>query len=362
MATPLNILIVEDSPEDMDLVLRELRREGFDPRWKRVETEGDFLAGIKALPDIVLSDYSMPQFTGLRAAKLLQQSGLNIPFILISGTVGEDVAVEAMKYGATDYLLKDRVARLGQAVQRALDQKRLRDERQQAEASLNLFRALLDRSNDGIEVIDPQTGHFLDVNETTCQWLGYTREQLLSMTVPDINVAGGTSATWAKTVEKIRRIGSKIFEGRHRRRDGSTFPVEINVRYVKLDRDYLIAAVRDITVRKHTDEKLRQSEADLAEGQRVAKLGSWRFDIASNKVRWSDELYRIFGVEPATFHGTYEDFLKCVLPDDRPRILKINADAVANGSSFEMEYRIQTWAGDLKTRLDTRPRMLAARW
>jgi PAS domain S-box-containing protein len=348
MATPLNILIVEDSPDDEDLLLRELRREGFDPRWKRVETEGDFLAGIKTLPDIVLSDYSMPRFTGLRAAELLQQSGLNIPFILISGTVGEDVAVEAMKHGAADYLLKDRVARLGQAVRRALEQKRLRDEHQQVEKSSNLFRTLLDRSNDGIEVIDPQTGRLLDINTTTCQRLGYTREELLSMTVPDISVEA-SSASWAENIEKIRQSGFKIFESRHRRKDGSTFPVEINVRYVKLDRDYLIAAVRDITERNCADEKLRQSEAELAEGQRVAKLGNWRFDIASNQVRWSDELYRIFGVEPTAFHVTYENFMDCVLLNDRSRILKINADATANGGSFETEYRIQTRAGDLKT-------------
>ena len=104
MATPLNILIVEDSPNDADLVLFELRRAGYTPAWKRVETESDFLAELKKLPDIVLSDYSLPQFSGLRAAELLQKSGLNIPFILISGTVGEDAAVEAMKLGATDYL------------------------------------------------------------------------------------------------------------------------------------------------------------------------------------------------------------------------------------------------------------------
>lgn len=136
MATPLNILIAEDSATDAELILLELHRAGFVPTWKRVETEADFLVEIKNAPDIILSDFSMPQFSGLRAAELLQESGLNIPFILISGTVGEDVAVEAMKHGATDYLLKDRIARLGLAVQQALEQKRLRDERQRADEEI----------------------------------------------------------------------------------------------------------------------------------------------------------------------------------------------------------------------------------
>ncbi|HWD93195.1 MAG TPA: response regulator [Verrucomicrobiae bacterium] len=136
MSKPLQILFVEDSHDDMDLVLDELKHAGFLPQWKRVETEADFLAEIKTLPDIILSDYSMPRFSGIKAAELLRGSGLGIPFILISGTVGEDIAVEAMKHGATDYLLKDRIVRLGAAVEQALEQKRLRDERKRAEEEI----------------------------------------------------------------------------------------------------------------------------------------------------------------------------------------------------------------------------------
>src|SRR5438309_1815809 len=136
MKQPLKILLVEDNPNDAELLLAELRRAGFDPQWTRVETEPDFLAELAKSPDIVLSDFAMPHFSGLRAAELLQTSGLEIPFILISGTVGEDMAVEAMKRGATDYLLKDRTARLGKAVEQALQQKRLRDERRRTEAEI----------------------------------------------------------------------------------------------------------------------------------------------------------------------------------------------------------------------------------
>jgi two-component system cell cycle sensor histidine kinase/response regulator CckA len=165
MATSLNILIVEDSPNDADLVLFELRRAGYTPRWKRVETESDFLAELKKLPDIVLSDYSLPQFSGLRAAELLQKSGLNIPFILISGTVGEDAAVEAMKLGAADYLLKDRLVRLAQSVERALEQKRLGDERNRTQKELTwktaLLEAQVDSALDAILVVDEHTRRIL---------------------------------------------------------------------------------------------------------------------------------------------------------------------------------------------------------
>jgi DNA-binding NtrC family response regulator len=114
-------------------------------------------------PELVISDYSMPEFNGLRAAQLLRERHPDIPFILISGTVGEDIAVEAMKQGATDYLLKDRIARLGKAVHQALEQKRLQKERLQLERQLILQATALETAANGMAITDP-TGKILWVN------------------------------------------------------------------------------------------------------------------------------------------------------------------------------------------------------
>src|SRR5580658_6546047 len=129
MPIPLKILMAEDNPDDCELVIRELRRAGFDPEYRRVETEAEFAKLLDVKLDLVLSDYHMPQFTGFRALELLRQSGLEIPFILISGTIGEDVAVEAMRNGASDYLMKDRLTRLGSAVIHAIAERKLREEK-----------------------------------------------------------------------------------------------------------------------------------------------------------------------------------------------------------------------------------------
>src|SRR5262245_65329655 len=109
-ATPtyLNLLFLEDSAADAELVLRELRRAGFDPQAVRVETEQDYLAHLGPALDLILADYSLPQFDALLALHLLRERGLDIPFIIISGSISEEVAVECMKQGAADYLLKDR--------------------------------------------------------------------------------------------------------------------------------------------------------------------------------------------------------------------------------------------------------------
>src|SRR5580658_6250410 len=97
MPQPLKILIVEDHPPDADLILRELRRAGFEPDWVRVDTEADFLQQLRPDLDVILSDYELPQFSGIRALELLKASGLEIPFIIISGTIGEETAVAAVK-------------------------------------------------------------------------------------------------------------------------------------------------------------------------------------------------------------------------------------------------------------------------
>jgi DNA-binding NtrC family response regulator len=150
MSQQLRVLFVEDNPSDLALLVRELRRAGLDPVWKCVVTETEFIEELHKQPDIILSDFSLPQFDGLRAADILRKSELNIPFILISGTVGEDVAVEAMKNGASDYLLKDRIARLGVAVEQALEQKLLRDERKQADAEIRIQLDELRRWHDAM--------------------------------------------------------------------------------------------------------------------------------------------------------------------------------------------------------------------
>ena len=120
MPRTLRVLLAEDSPSDAELTVRELRKAGFSPEWHRVDTEADYIASLHPDLDIILSDYSMPQFGGIRALEILNERGLEIPFIIVSGTIGEDTAVAAMKNGATDYLLKDRLARLGPAVELAV--------------------------------------------------------------------------------------------------------------------------------------------------------------------------------------------------------------------------------------------------
>ena len=138
MPTNFTLLLVEDNPQDAELILETLRGAGFDPHCRQVDTREDYLRELNASPDLILSDFSLPKFDGKAALELLKASGMEIPFIIVSGCIGEEMAVECMKAGAADYLLKDRLGRLPHAVSQALDRKRLLEENRQAEQRLFL--------------------------------------------------------------------------------------------------------------------------------------------------------------------------------------------------------------------------------
>ena len=134
--TPIRLLILEDNPADADLMVRALRQAGIEAQVDRVESATEFAARLTPEPDLILADFKLPQFSGLDALRLVRSLGLEVPFIIVSGTIGEDIAVDAMREGADDYLLKDRMARLGPAVLRALENRRLRAEMRRVEAAL----------------------------------------------------------------------------------------------------------------------------------------------------------------------------------------------------------------------------------
>jgi PAS domain S-box-containing protein len=143
--------------------------------------------------------------------------------------------------------------------------------RKLAEESIGLFRKLMDGSNDAIEVLHPGTLQFLDVNEKACLDLGYTRQEMLSMTAYDINPTLDDSVR-NHVDQRLREAGFVIIEARHRRKDGSTFPVEINIKYVQLDRGYIVTVVRDITQRKGAAEALKKSEEKFSKAFRESPL------------------------------------------------------------------------------------------
>ena len=165
----IRVLILEDRPEDAELMTHELRRSWFQPTCLRLETEIEYVHHLRWPPDVILADYHMPQLDAPRALEVLQGVDLDIPFIVVSGAIGEDAAVAMMRQGATDYLIKDRLRRLGPAVRRALSEKKTRDEKRAAEQALRAsetrFYSFMNHSP-ALAFIKDRDGRILYMNRT----------------------------------------------------------------------------------------------------------------------------------------------------------------------------------------------------
>jgi two-component system cell cycle sensor histidine kinase/response regulator CckA len=193
--------------------------------------------------------------------------------------------------------------------------------RKRAEESLKLFRALIDSSNDTIEVVDPETGCFLDVNEKGYKDLGYTREEFLSLKVFDIDPTIDHSLFTEVLMKELHEKGSLTQETFHLRKDGTTFPVEINLSYVQLDRGYLVTVARDITERKRAEEAIRESEKKYRTILESIEEGYYETDIKGNFTFFNDSMCRILGYSADELMGmNNRDFLT---PETARKVYKI---------------------------------------
>jgi two-component system, NarL family, sensor histidine kinase UhpB len=189
MPIPLRTLIVEDSENDAELLVRTLQRGGYEPASKRVDTAQGMQAALEQSAwDVVISDYSMPSFSGIAALRLLQQHGIDIPFIMLSGVVGEEIAVLAMKAGAHDFVTKGNLARLVPAIERELREAALRREHKRVEHALRVsqeqFLAFMEHSPLASWITD-ETARLLYVNTGFAQLLGSTPEKITGRNIPE---------------------------------------------------------------------------------------------------------------------------------------------------------------------------------
>ncbi len=542
MSKPLRVLIVEDSADDAFLLLRELRCGRFVPAFERVETPESMRSALATKQwDIVISDYVLPHFSGPAALEILKQSGVDLPFIIVSGNIGEDVAVEAMKAGAHDYIIKGNLKRLVPAVERELREAEVRRERKRADEKIRQAgaynRSLIEASMDTLVTIDA-LGKITDVNAATERVTGYPREKLIGTDFCDYftepekaragyqevfrkgaildyaleirhlsgsvtpvlynasvyrNDAGEIVGVFvaARDVTAIREAEDRIFTSNEILRlfsrsltrkdyldsvvklvqkwsgcrcvgirvldEHSRIPYEsftgfsdkfwelenwlstekdecVCMRVIKrkpdpqessettphgsfysnnnvaffggltdeekrryrgtcvrsgflsiaivpiLHREAMLGAIHLADERegmvpirtvefiesispligealyrfsmedrlRHNYEALKRSEKSLAEAQRIASLGNWEWDLETNELRWSDEVYRIFGLDPRHFEKTYVAFLNYVYPDDRESVKKAINEALYERKPYSIEHRIVLEDGTLK--------------
>lgn len=347
--------MVEDSETDSRLVLRELQQGGYEPQSQRVETAAELTAALATHEwDVVLCDFRLPRFTALAALELIRASGLDLPFILVSGAVGEEQAVALMKAGAHDFVLKDGMARLAPAVTRELGDAEARRQRRQAVAELSRtnekLQGILNSITDGLAVLD-RNWCFTYFSEQAANILGIRPEQLL----------GG--CLWELFPHTK---GTKHFEEYHRAVETGQ-PVHFEDYYPEPfnlwlechcypSDESLSVYFRDITDRKQAEASLRKSENMLALAIDAGQLGIWNWDQFTRTLVWSERCNEMTGL-PRDSDVSMEAALATIHPEDRAHVPAEATRALENQVDIEMEFRT-LWPDGTVRWLQTRGRAI----
>ncbi|MCU7931716.1 MAG: EAL domain-containing protein [Candidatus Thiodiazotropha sp. (ex Codakia rugifera)] len=228
----IQVLIVEDLSYDAELMALRLKDEGIDLNYQRVQGEAAYLEALTNRPDLILCDWHLPQFSGQRALSLLKERDLEIPFIIVSGGIGEEAAIDALRQGANDYVLKDRPARLGEAVRRVLDDQRLRKDHEQAQEMLRLAERAFQNTAEGISVTDVD-GHIVSVNPAFESITGYSAAEALGENPRILKSGHHDSAFYRDMWSTLIKTGHWRGEIWNRRKNGDVYPEWLTISAVK---------------------------------------------------------------------------------------------------------------------------------
>ncbi len=350
MDKTLKIVLVEDVLADAELALHELQAARIDYTSHIVDNEQDLREILtQDTPDIVLSDLALSRgFDGYRALEICRELAAGIPFIFVSGTMGEDEAVESLKYGAADYILKNNLKRLPTAVQRALEEARQQAEQRKAEQELAeqwaFFRKILDIDRNMIFVKDAE-GRFVLVNEAVASVFGTTVENMIGKTNSDFISDKGL-------VDKFYQDEQEVIETQKEK-----FIPEVNVRYASGKDRWLQVVMRpisstdgnewmvlgvssDITNRIELETELRRNVERFEIIARATNDAIWDWDMVSNSLWWNESFKILFGYSDDDIGWNVDFWKENIHPNDKDRIVEDIDSAVNRGEKYwEGEYR-----------------------
>jgi diguanylate cyclase (GGDEF)-like protein/PAS domain S-box-containing protein len=331
---PLRVLLVEDRPDDAELVAEHLRDAGLLAVWERVDTEAAFAAKLDTAPDLIIADYSLPQFSAPRALNLLKERGLDIPFIVVSGTIGEDAAVAAMRSGARDYVFKGNLSRLRPAVEREVLAAAERKAARVAEGDLVLrLGSTFDSALDAVVTMDAD-GVITDWNPMAQTIFGWAKSEAVGRLVADTIIP--------QRYREAHRVGLQRFletgkgpvlntrlelEGLHK--DNHEFPIELSIGATPSAHGYVFSAfARDISERRRAEEAVRRLAATVAASPDAIISA----DLNGSIINWNAGAERLYGY---TAQDAIGRSLSMIVPEGRSDELRAALDRVTRGEQID---------------------------
>lgn len=343
----LNILHLEDLSSDAELVQRELMKGCVDCEIFLVSTKAAFIEALAQYPaDIILSDHSLPSMNSWEALTLVKQHNLTVPFILITATISEEYAVDIMKMGAYDYVLKDRLQRLPHAIEMAIE--KWNDEREKEKYLEELvkneqkFRGLIENGNDIITVWDEA----LNITYRSPNYkriTGWEPSDLLPSFSENLAHPEDRLYLKDKFEQVLKSVGIGITVNfRAKNKNGEYRWLEGVITNLLHDSSIkgIVSNFRDVTEKRIAEEQLQQSRYLLTKATEVAHIGYFTADANTLHGFWSDEVCRIYGIEPGTFDGSMETFIKFIYEKDRDEVLKKINNALLGKAPYKLDHRI----------------------
>lgn len=280
----LSILLLEDNPFDADLIVETLHQLGYKIEVQRVATETEFLSKLESCSlDIVLSDYNLPGYSGMAALKVVKRSCPDIPFICVAGTIGEDLAVELLKNGASDYVLKDKLEKLPFAIDRALNDTQKQRDLRKAEAELRILSSAIRQSPSTIAITDT-SGIISYVNPHFCEVSGYTAEEVKGKLLRILKKGNTYDEVYNEIWETIK--SGNIWQGEYlsKRRTGELFWEKIKISSILNSNNIItnfLSISEDITEKRRTELAIQESEKTFRFLFDNNPLCMWVYDLES---------------------------------------------------------------------------------
>ncbi|MBO6525191.1 MAG: PAS domain S-box protein [Balneolaceae bacterium] len=335
----LNILFIEDNPLDAELLSREIKKGGLGHTSFII----DSLKEVQSLLDeqkfdIIISDYSLPGFTGLDVIDFLNEKDIDVPVILVSGTVPDDAAIDAVLKGAKDYVLKDNLTRLVPAIHREIDAYQAKKEKERNDFFLEaLFNSML-----GVRISD-RNRKIIQVNKKYCEMVGYTENELigsdLSLVTPE--EARETERDIYNDFIRIGRSESEVNKNIEVRKDGSFVDIMSSSTVEKINGEvYVISSIQDIS-------DLLLNKSFLEQTSKSAGVGGWEYHIENDIVKGSPKIFEIFELDDQSDRSA-EELIAIYHEDDRQIIRDELQDCIENFSSKNLKLRINGVKGTKK--------------